>query len=682
MTLTDNYPVTTVKGIGTAMADSLHKLGVDSVGDLLMHLPLRYDTYQEPVRIKTARPGSVISVNSTLIAQPVLRRFGHLQILSVQATDGDSVFTLTWFNMPYIKNQLYRGREFIARGRLINNRFGFALEQPQIYKQEDYEALAGSMQPVYATTPGITSARIRKCIAQVLSDYRPEPEYMPKQFMESYSLVTRDFAVRAMHFPESDLMLQSARRRLVFDEFFFFICAVRRLKESNVVTVINYSICEGKYSRKLLSELPYELTGAQKRVLSDIRKDMCGDKVMNRLIQGDVGSGKTILAFLALLDAAEAGYQGALMAPTEVLAHQHYENFIAMADKYNLPFKIALLSGSMTAAEKKEVYAGITSHEYDIVIGTHALIQKGVEFDRLALVITDEQHRFGVRQREVLSDKGTYPHVIVMSATPIPRTLAIIIYGDLDISVLDELPACRQPIKNCVVDTSFRKKAYEHILREIKAGHQAYIVCPKVDSEHDTPGENVVDYAEQLKSEFPPFVRIAHLHGRMRPSEKNEIMESFVAGDIDILVSTTVIEVGVDVPNATVMMIEDAEIFGLAQLHQLRGRVGRGDAQSYCIFVNGSGDPEKAQRLDILNKSNDGFVIAGEDLKMRGPGDVFGIKQSGALSFAIGDIFTDSRILQEASEAADMVLNSPGTFPMLDIKINLNAEANLLKLSL
>ena len=410
--------------------------------------------------------------------------------------------------------------------------------------------------------------------------------------------------------------------------------------------------------------LPFALTGAQKRCYQEILADLTGPKLMNRLVQGDVGSGKTIVALLALMQMAYGGYQGALMAPTEVLARQHYENFTRLFAQAQINLRVELLTGSMTAKEKREAYGRIAAHETDIVVGTHAVIQDKVHFARLGLVITDEQHRFGVRQRENLAGKGqegmeqgrqqSLPQVLVMSATPIPRTLAIILYGDLDISVIDEKPVGRLPIKNCVIGASRRKKAYEFITNQVKEGRQAYVICPMVE-DSSVEGENVQDYAKKLAEELPPSIVIGTLHGRMKPSEKNRVIEDFAAGRIQVLVSTTVVEVGVDVPNATVMVVENAERFGLAQLHQLRGRIGRGKYQSYCIFINGS-DASKVKRLEILTRTNDGFEIASEDLKLRGPGDIFGLRQSGLMDFALGDIYTDAGILKEASEAAGELL--------------------------
>ena len=680
--LKENDPIKSCKGVGDKTADAFGKLGVESIGGLLMHLPLRYDRFGPVKLLSECEPGQTVSVRATITAAPFLRRSGRLDVLTVSASDGESTFRLVWFNMPYLRSQLRKGMVKVFRGRLSHSRFGTQLEQPAMYDPLDYEGFESSLQPVYGTVSGLTSARIRKTIADTLENFEPEEDFMPDEIRRKYDLIRRYPAIRTMHFPGDEEGLLRARRRMVFEEFLLFILSVRALREEHRDLPNLFPLSVNTWAARLESELPYQLTNAQQKVLAEIRQDIRSDRLMNRLIQGDVGSGKTILAFLALLEIAENGCQGALMAPTEVLARQHYENLTALLEEHGIPCRVLLLTGSMTAAEKRAAYKMIKEHEADIVIGTHALIQDKVVFDRLALVVTDEQHRFGVRQREILSEKGVDPHVIVMSATPIPRTMAIILYGDLDISVLDEIPKDRIPVKNAVVDKSFRAKAYELIRDQVREGHQAYIICPKVEASEESDGENVVDYTEMIRGVFPPGITIEYLHGRMRPKEKNDRMERFAAGEIQVLVSTTVIEVGVDVPNATVMMIEDAESFGLAQLHQLRGRVGRGRAQSYCIFVNGSGDPSRQERLEILKQSNDGFYIASEDLKLRGPGDVFGIRQSGDISFAIGDIFTDSTVLKDASDAADEILAEPGRYPVLEEKVREYTRSRLEHISL
>ena len=530
------------------------------------------------------------------------------------------------------------------------------MEQPEIYTKEGYGAVMKHMQPVYGQTKGLGNKAIVRAVAQALDMRQMERDYMPADLRKKHELAEYNFAVEHIHVPTDQKDLLFARKRLVFDEFFLFLLGVRRLKERRENVRSSWVMKLSPEVKRLKERLPYRLTHAQETVLHEIEWDLSNGLVMNRLIQGDVGSGKTILAVLALLHTAYNGFQGALMAPTEVLAKQHYESMWELFESYQIPKKLVLVTGSMTAKEKRTAYEKIKSHEADIIIGTHALIQEKLVYDKLALVITDEQHRFGVGQREMLGEKGQEPHVMVMSATPIPRTLAIILYGDLDISVIDELPANRLPIKNCVVDPGYRKKAYEFIARQVREGRQAYVICPMVEASEMIEAENVLDYKKRLEKEFPG-VSVSCLHGKMKGKEKNQIMEQFAGGQIQVLVSTTVVEVGVNVPNATVMMIENAERFGLAQLHQLRGRVGRGLHQSYCIMVN-CGEEETGKRLDILNRSNDGFYIASEDLKLRGPGDIFGIRQSGDMEFQLADIFTDADLLKIVSREVNELLKS------------------------
>ncbi len=515
----------------------------------------------------------------------------------------------------------------------------------------------GQLWPCYSLTAGLTNRTVAKAVEQALNGYEEE-EYLPADIIKEYELISRSHAIYQIHFPKDWESLIMARRRLVFDEFFIFLLSIRRMKEYNEALDADYPMIETAWTKRFLEGLPYRLTNAQLKVWKEIEQDLVSGKCMNRLVQGDVGSGKTVLAFLALLLTVSNGYQGALMAPTEILASQHFEQISSMTRKYNLPFNPILLTGSVSTARKKEVYRQIEEGEVNLIIGTHALIQEKVNYQKLALVITDEQHRFGVRQRETLSEKGGKTHVLVMSATPIPRTLAIILYGDLHLSVVDELPAHRLPVKNCVVGTSYRTKAYEFITKEIRKGNQAYVICPMVEAGEEgmTELENVTDYGEKLKNTLPEDIHVEILHGKMKSVDKKRIMEAFAAGDVHVLVSTTVIEVGINVPAATVMMIENAERFGLAQLHQLRGRIGRGTEQSYCIFINCSDKEKSMDRLKILNKSNDGFYIAEEDLKLRGPGDLFGIRQSGAMEFRLADIYQDSEILKKISMTVDKLL--------------------------
>ena len=534
------------------------------------------------------------------------------------------------------------------------------MEQPAIYTPEKYEAMEHLLLPVYTLPKGLSNQLVLKAERSILEEEHLFRDYLPTELREKHQLCEYNYAIKQIHFPDDMETLIEARKRLVFDELFLFILNLQYQKEKKEKEKNQFSFQSDDFVEQLIEKLPYKLTNAQLRALSEVRADMRSDYVMQRLIQGDVGSGKTIIAFLAMADTAHNGCQSAIMAPTEVLARQHYESFQSMCEMFGLVFPVILITGSMTAKQKKLAYQEILDHPDALIIGTHALIQEKVIYQNLALVITDEQHRFGVKQREIFSEKGTKPHILVMSATPIPRTLAIILYGDLDISVVDEVPAKRLPIKNCVVDTRYRPKAYQFIEKEVAAGHQAYVICPLVEESENMEAENVTDYAKRLKEELPDTIEIGLLHGQMKPAQKNDVMERFAANEIQVLVSTTVVEVGVNVPNATVMMIENAEHFGLAQLHQLRGRVGRGDAQSYCIMVNCSNSKESQKRLDILNQSNDGFKIASEDLKLRGPGDFFGIRQSGEMQFALADIYQDAYIMQRASEeVADILGKDP-----------------------
>ncbi|MCI6139557.1 MAG: ATP-dependent DNA helicase RecG [Clostridiaceae bacterium] len=652
----NGQPLNTLKGIGEKTGKLFERLGILTVGELLAYYPRAYDTYEAPVAIGQLKEQTVMAVEAALKSPPELLRLNHKQIVSVRHKDLTGSLQISWYNMPYMRTNLKSGELYIFRGRVVRKRGRLIMEQPQVFTPEDYKALVNSMQPIYGQTRGLANKTIVKAQIQALEVRQMEREYMPAELRRRYELAEINYAIRHIHFPADKAELLFARKRLVFDEFFMFLVGVRRLREQRADRSSPYFIKRRMETDAIKAALPYSLTAAQERALEEIYQDMEKGLVMNRLIQGDVGSGKTIIAILALLQAAYNGYQGALMAPTEVLARQHYESITALFEEQRIEKKAVLVTGSMTAREKRLAYEAIASHEADIIIGTHALIQEKVVYDKLALVITDEQHRFGVGQRELLSSKGHTPHVMVMSATPIPRTLAIILYGDLDISVIDELPAGRQVIRNCVVDTSYRPKAYAFIQKQVEEGHQAYIICPMVEKNEMIEAENVLDYTRMLKKELPSSITVEYLHGKMRGKEKNAIMERFAAGDIQVLVSTTVIEVGVNVPNATVMMIENAERFGLAQLHQLRGRVGRGRAQSYCIMVNCSQDQGTEERLDILNRSNDGFYIASEDLKLRGPGDIFGMRQSGDMEFKLADIFTDANILKTVSEEVNRLL--------------------------
>ena len=653
--MANDQSIETLKGIGEKTAKLFEKVGIRTIDDLLHYYPKGYDTYGEPKAIGEFSEDEIGAVEGFLKSGATGVHINGLSIVQATISDMTGKLRLVWYHMPYLKNTLRPDSHFIFRGRVIRKKNGLTMEQPQMFKPEAYEELLSSMRPVYAQTKGLGNKTITSAVEQALTIRTLERDYLPASLRISNELAEYNFAIEHIHFPANEEDLRFARKRLVYDEFFFFLLAVRHLKEKRQNIRSPFHVEKQEECRRLLKDLPYRLTNAQLRTLEEVLGDLKSGSVMNRLIQGDVGSGKTIIAVLALLAVCENGYQGALMVPTEVLARQHYESVAELFAAHGVEKKVILITGSMTAKEKRLAYEKVASHEADIIIGTHALIQEKVVYDNLALVITDEQHRFGVAQREMFGSKGQLPHVLVMSATPIPRTLAIILYGDLDISVIDELPANRLPIKNCVVDKSYRPRAYRFIENEVKNGRQAYVICPMVEESEMIEAENVLDYTKILRENLPG-IRVEYLHGKMKGKEKNKIMEEFAAGNIQVLVSTTVIEVGVNVPNATVMMIENAERFGLAQLHQLRGRVGRGDKQSYCIMVNASGNKEKNRRLEVLNKSNDGFYIASEDLKLRGPGDLFGIRQSGDLEFQLADIYTDAVTLKKVSEDVNRLL--------------------------
>lgn len=648
-------PLDSLKGIGEKTKKLFGTVGIETVGDLLSYYPRAYERYEEPVSMRDLPQDEVVTIRGVLTAPVVNRYYAGKCISTTACTDESGEVLLTWYNMPYQKNSLRTGMTYIFRGKTKKKGKRLLIEQAAVFQEEQYESLTTTLQPVYSLTKGMTVRMVQKAVKQALTEM-PFAEYLPEEPRERYHLCPWGEAVSWMHFPDSFETLQKAHRRLAFDEFFFFLLQLQSLREHRAQETHSFHIQARGAADHLIASLPYSLTGAQKRVWADLLRELQGEKVMVRLIQGDVGSGKTILAVLALLTVAENGYQGALMAPTEVLAAQHYDSVCSLLEESGLPYKALLLTGSMTAKQKREAYAQMESGEASILIGTHALIQEKAVYHALALVITDEQHRFGVRQRENLAQKGNTPHTIVMSATPIPRTLAVILYGDLDISVLNEMPANRLPIKNCVVGPPWRPKAWDFIEKQVRLGHQAYVICPMVEESDLVDAENVMEYTEAIRQALPVDIQVEYLHGRMKPLEKNEVMGRFLRNEIQVLVSTTVVEVGVNVPNATVMLIENAERFGLAQLHQLRGRVGRGDAQSYCIFLHGGKSSEVAERLDILNHSNDGFEIAAKDLQLRGPGELFGVRQSGLMNFRLADVYADADVLQLANEAVTKIM--------------------------
>lgn len=654
--------ISALKGIGDKTEKLFNKLGLYEVEDLITFFPRTYDVFEAPVPVSEMTEEKTYAFEGTIITSCEINTLSKYKVLSVYAADDfGKRIKLTWFNMPFLKSNLKKGYRYIFRGKVAIKGSLVFMEQPGIYSRDEYGNKMNSMQPVYRLTAGLTNNTVKKAVLAALSYFETLKEYLPQDILTENDLIDRDEAIRAIHFPHNEEMLKAARKRIVFDEFFLFTMSVKSLKNANLLANNSYIVKKSSESARILANLGYELTNAQKRVYDELLGDMSGPRTMNRLIQGDVGSGKTILAFLALIDTCSAGYQGILMAPTEVLAKQHFSSLTDIIEQNSLPYKCVLMTGSLSATDKKKAHEMAASGEADIIIGTHAVITDGTSFNNPGLVVTDEQHRFGVKQRESLYKKGANPHVLVMSATPIPRSLAIILYGDLDISIVDEKPLNRLPIKNCIVDDSYRPNAYRFIKNELEKGHQAYIICAMAREDDESDLENVEEYSRKIKKEFPPDTVIAFLHGKMKPSEKNSIMERFAAGEIHILVSTTVVEVGINVPNATVMMIENAERFGLAGLHQLRGRVGRGSDMSYCIFVSNSKNEITMKRLHILKESNDGFYIAEQDLKLRGPGDMLGTRQSGDFDFQLGDIFADAGILKLSADAAARILSKdPG----------------------
>jgi len=641
MDLRDN--INNLKGVGEKTSTLYEKLGVITLEDLLHYYPRDYVYYDKICDDEHIEINKLLAFRATLISRPLVKKVRKLHITSAKLNMNGKAVSATWFHMPYLNKSLKVGESYIFRGKLSCEGDHYHTEQPLIFTLEAYSKLSEKIAPVYPLTKGLSNNNIVK--------------HMKNGFTQADSSQIED-GLYDIHFPSDYDCLLRARNKLVYEEFLLFILRLRLLKTENDFSYNDFKIIEVAQCQRLIEKLPYKLTQAQLRVWDEIRHDLMGEKSMSRLVQGDVGSGKTIISVLSAVMCAVNNYQTAVMAPTEILAKQHFETYSAIIRENNLDIGIVLLTGSMTEATKRKIRERIEKKEALIIIGTHALIQEKVIYNDLALVITDEQHRFGVHQREMLSEKNqkSSPHVLVMSATPIPRTLAIIMYGDLSISLIDEVPAHKLPIKNAVVTGKYRPKAYEFMKKEIDLGHQVYIICPLVEESEGLDAKDVVSYTDEISSYFPESVNISYLHGKMKNSEKQRVMEGFAANNIQILVSTTVVEVGVNVPNATVMLIENADRFGLAQLHQLRGRVGRGEAQSYCIFMSGNDNKKTMERLEILKNSNNGFEIAEEDLKQRGPGDLFGLRQSGEMQFRLADIFTDAAILKKASDEAEKIL--------------------------
>lgn len=644
-----NADIRDIKGIGEKTAVNYRRIGIHTVGDLIMHIPRGYEEYQEIIPVKDAPAERTVIVEGVLTRRPTVKNIRNRKVVNAILNDGGVLLNLVWFNMAFLANSLRAGTYYILRGRITEKNGEKRMVQPKILTKEEYYRRLHRLIPIYSLTEGLTNNSLIKSESYAIENLKKIKDYVPEDIRKKCGVMDFMSAVRKIHFPDNRRDVTEARRRFVFDEFFTFLLMLRYYKKGSAKIKSERTYGHFEECDRLIGALPYKLTAAQKRVWDEIISDIKSGYVMNRLIQGDVGSGKTIIAALALFLNAKNGCQGALMAPTEVLAKQHYESLTKLFKDYRI--NVTLLTGSMSAAARRREYENIKEHKTDIIVGTHALIQDKVVYADLGLVITDEQHRFGVNQRKNISGKGKNCHTIVMSATPIPRTLAIILYGDMDISVIDELPKARLPIQSCVVGQSYRKSAYSFILKEIEKGNRAYIICPMIEEGEGSELEDVNSYYIKLSEIMPDKVNIDILHGRMKPSEKSEVMERFKCGKTDILISTTVIEVGIDVPEATVILIENSERFGLAQLHQLRGRVGRSDRQSYCIFMTADERKEVKERLDVLNRSNDGFYIASQDLKLRGPGDMFGVRQSGDAYFDIADIYNDADVLKLADSA-------------------------------
>ena len=644
-----------IKGVGEKRARLFNKLGIFTVGDLIHFYPRKYQDWNNCLSVAEAPEGENVAIKATMITpvkESLIRK--GLTLYKCNFSDGQSVIHVTIFNNKYLAKALRTFDEYILYGKLEKRFTEASMSSPQIEKADT----AQGIHPIYSATENLNSKAIAKVVKNALDKIEYIEETLDNEIKAQFNLCSLDFAIRQIHFPSEHKNIEIARRRLIFEELLTLQLGLMMLKDKKDEK--NGYIIKNDYTEEFYSLLPFTPTNAQKRAISDCIRDMQSEKTMNRLIQGDVGSGKTAVAAAAMFCAIKNGYQSAMMAPTEILANQHFESLSKLFE--NADIKIALLTGSTKAKEKREIKEALINGEIDLIVGTHALIQNDVEFKNLALVITDEQHRFGVEQRASLAMKSASPHLMVMSATPIPRTLGLIIYGDLDISILNELPAGRKQIRTDVVDTSYHQRIYNFIKKAVDEGHQAYIVCPLVEE-----GENELisakEYAEELSNKYFEGYSLALLHGKMKAKDKEKVMQSFADKETDILVSTTVVEVGVDVPNATIMLIENAGRFGLSQLHQLRGRVGRGSEQSYCILVSDSKGEASKERLEVMKQTSDGFKIADYDLKTRGPGDFFGKRQHGLPNLVIADMLENMDTLSECQACAKQMIASD---PRLD----------------
>ena len=631
---------TKIPGIGPKTEKLLEKLNLNTLRDLTRYYPRRYTKYPVPVLGRDALYGYMVAIMGQLVCD--IKVLQKTSVATIKDSSGMRI-GLLWFQTPYKRMQM--GDIFVFYGKASEFRGELQLQQAQVYDVGEYAEMTKHMYPIYGLTNGLSQNTITKAVQYAVNNFTEE-DILPKEIKEKYRLIDKDDAMRMIHLPADEKELKKAQNRIKFDEFFDFFMQIRiTSSEPQKGAVLQRDDC----CRKIVRNLPFSLTNAQQSAWEEVQRDIRSGYQMKRLLEGDVGSGKTILSFLALVMAVENGYQGALMAPTEVLAKQHYEDLVKLIEDNNLLINCSLLCGS--TKKKKEEYKKIKENKVQIVIGTHALLQESVEFSNLALVVIDEQHRFGVEQRKAIYQKSKDAHILIMSATPIPRSLGQVLYSDLSISIVNERPANRKPIKNTVINKAQRKLAWQMIYKQVQEGRQAYVICPMVDDNPDREAESVTAYAQRMRQVFPESVAIGVLYGSMKAAEKNETMKAFAENTYQILISTTVVEVGVNVPNATVMLIEDANLFGLAQLHQLRGRVGRGEYQSYCIFMNGADD--ECERLKIMWNTNDGFKIAEEDMRLRGMGNLLGTEQSGNMAFGLADVYLDKKIMSAAKNEVD-----------------------------
>ena len=654
-TLTPDTPVRYLKGVGPKTAERFEKLGIVTLADLLCHYPRRYIDFTKPYSIAEAPTDVECVVRAEVFAKPGGRILpGGRRMERITAGDDVSSLEITWFNNPYAAQKLQLGQEYYFQGIVTGGMLRRQMVNPQV--RTDAQVKSSPFEAVYPQTEGLTSSAIAKCVRQLLPHAELLPDPLPSEMLKKYRLLSKADAVRAIHCPATEEEAFAARRRLIYEELLVLQLGIGRMKNHGAAST--GAPMKKADASPFWESLPFSPTGAQRRAVEEILTDMSGETSMNRLLQGDVGSGKTLVAAAAIWACIRAGYQAALLAPTEILASQHAENLNRLLSPFGM--RVALLTGGMKAAARRTTLAAIRDDEADLIVGTHAILSEGVEFARLGLAVVDEQHRFGVRQRGLLAEKAANPHLLVMSATPIPRTLGLLMYGDLDISILDELPPGRKPVKTRCITGKKRADLYGFLDREIDSGRQVYIVCPAIEDAGGSGLNAVKSYYEDIAKAYLPDRRVGLMHGKLKPKEKAEVMDDFKSGRLDALVSTTVIEVGVDVPNATVMVIENAERYGLSALHQLRGRVGRGAAESWCFLVSDNASESVQKRLKFLCSTSDGFAVAQYDLETRGPGDFFGSRQHGLPTLQIADLMNDTRTLHAAqSEAVALLAEDP-----------------------